>query len=148
MARDELRKNAMMAHLMDALNHGKDVGHYGRLVFAMVGRFFLDEDHVVAFLAKNPGVGDVQARALYREVQAHDYNPPKRERILEWQGRQDFPICPNPDDPNGCDVYRDLQFPDSVYEKIDEFYEQQVRADDNVDRAPEQAKPTAARRKA
>jgi hypothetical protein len=81
MARDELRKNAMMAHLMDALNQGKDVGHYGRLVFAMVGRFFLDEDDVVAYLAKNPGVGEVQARALYREVHAYDYNPPKRERI-------------------------------------------------------------------
>jgi hypothetical protein len=148
MARDGLRKNAMMAHLMDALNQGQDVGHYGRLVFAMVGRFFLDEDDIAAYLAKNPGIGEVQARALYREVQAHDYSPPKRERILEWQGRQDFPICPNPDDPNGCDVYRDLQFPDSVYEKIDEFYEQQVRADGGEGKTEELARPRSARRRA
>ncbi len=32
----ELRKNGMMAHLMDALSQGEDIGHYGRLVFVMV----------------------------------------------------------------------------------------------------------------
>ena len=32
---DQLRSNDMMAHLLDALEHGKDIGHYGRLVFAM-----------------------------------------------------------------------------------------------------------------
>jgi hypothetical protein len=34
----ELRKNAMMAHLIDALSRGEDIGHYGRLVFVMVAR--------------------------------------------------------------------------------------------------------------
>ena len=29
-----------MAHLLDSLNDGKDIGHYGRLVFAMVARHF------------------------------------------------------------------------------------------------------------
>ena len=44
-ATDELRKSEMMAHLLDALDRGKDIGHYGRLVFAMVGpgSFHLEE---------------------------------------------------------------------------------------------------------
>lgn len=29
---------------VDALEEGKDIGHEGRLVFAMVGRYFLDGD--------------------------------------------------------------------------------------------------------
>jgi hypothetical protein len=28
----ELRKDSMMAHLLDSLKAGKDIGHYGRLV--------------------------------------------------------------------------------------------------------------------
>ena len=36
----ELRKDSMMAHLLDSLDAGKDIGHYGRLVFAMEARHF------------------------------------------------------------------------------------------------------------
>lgn len=61
-------------------------------------------------------------RALLRQVEGRDYNPPKRERILEWQGQQDFPICPTPDDPDSCNVYRELQFPDEVYESINQYH--------------------------
>jgi hypothetical protein len=28
----EMRKDSMMAHLLDSLHAGKDIGHYGRLV--------------------------------------------------------------------------------------------------------------------
>jgi hypothetical protein len=122
---EELRKNDMLAHLLDALADGQDIGHYGRLVLAMVGRHFLDDDELIATLVQNPDFSEDEARSLVRQVQARNYNPPKRERILEWQERQEFPICPNPDDPGACNVYRDIQFPDGVYEEIEEFYEQQ-----------------------
>ena len=46
-----------------------------------------------------------------QQIQERGYNPPKRERILEWQEQQDFPICPNPDDPDACNVYRELGLP-------------------------------------
>ena len=62
------------------------------------------------------------------QVKGRDYNPPKRERILEWQAQQEFPICPNPDDPRACNVYRELRFPDGVYEEIDEFWEEKAEA--------------------
>lgn len=119
-----LRDSSMMAHLLDALEAGQDIGHYGRLTFVMVARFFRDEDDLVRLLAQQPDVGEEDARALVRQVQAHDYNPPKRERILAWQAQQDFPICPAPDDPRGCNVYSELRFPDHIYEQIDEFWEE------------------------
>ena len=118
MSIENLRKNPMMMHLLGALERGEDVGHYGRLVFAMVARHFISEDELRALLARN--VSEEEARALCKQVEAHDYNPPRPERILEWQKEQAFPICPDPD---GCNVYRDLKFPDSVYEHIEEYYE-------------------------
>ena len=117
----------MMAHLLDALARGDDIGHYGRLVFAMVARHFLSEDELCAQLARN--VSAEEARALYKQVAAHDYSPPRRERILEWQARQSFPICPDPSDPDACNVYKDLEFPDQVYEHIEEYYEGKVEAE-------------------
>ena len=128
MAREELRQNAMMAHLMDALEAGKDIGHYGRLVFAMVARHFMEEDELVKLLRKDPDFSEEQARALVLQVQGRDYNPPRRERILEWQQQQEFPICPS-DDPDACNVYRDLRFPDSIYEHISEYYEEKAEAE-------------------
>jgi hypothetical protein len=118
----------MMAHLADALQAGTDVGHYGRLVFVMVGRFFMDEDELVKLLAKQPDHSEADARELIAEVKGHDYNPPKRDRILQWQAEQDFPICPTPDDPSACNVYSDLRFPDHVYENIGEFWEEKARS--------------------
>src|SRR5215210_3695729 len=115
---DNLRDSPMMAHLLDALEAGTDVGHYGRLTFAMIARHFLDDDELVDLLARQPGGDETQARSLVLQVEGRDYNPPKRERILEWQAQQEFPICPTPDDPGTCNVYRELRFPDGVYEHI------------------------------
>lgn len=123
-----LRQSPMMAHLLDALREGTDIGHYGRLTFVMVARHFLDDDTMVGLLASQPDHGEAEARALIAQVRQHDYNPPKRERILEWQAQQDFPICPESDDPDACNVYRQLNFPDGIYEHIQEYYEQQVEA--------------------
>jgi hypothetical protein len=125
-AMEELRKNSMMAHLLDALDSGQDIGHYGRLVFAMVARHFMGEGELLAILQKNPGFSEEEARALCHQVQGRDYNPPRRERILEWQQQQEFPICPNPEDPDACNVYKDLQFPDSVYQHITGYHEQKA----------------------
>ena len=127
MAISELRNNEMMSHLLDALESGKDIGQYGRLVFAMVARHFLKEDELVKHLSKNPRFSEDDARALVIQVQQRDYNPPKREKILEWQSQQDFPICPDTD-PDGCNVYRNLTFPDGVYEHITEYYEAKAEA--------------------
>ena len=126
MAVEELRKSDMMAHLLDSLDAGKDIGHYGRLVFSMVARHFLSEDELISYLQKDSDFSEAQARTLYKQVQGRDYNPPKRERVLEWQQQQEFPICPNSDDPDSCNVYKDLQFPEHVYENISEYYEQKA----------------------
>lgn len=128
MAFSELKSNQMMAHLTEALERGEDIGHYGRLVFAMVARHFLDEAELLTYLQKNPKFGEEQARALVMQVQGRDYNPPRRERILEWQAQQEFPICPDPDDPDACNVYKDLNFPGEVYDSIQSYQEKKAEA--------------------
>jgi hypothetical protein len=127
MAIEELRKNGMMSHLLDALDRGEDIGHYGRLTFAMIARHFLSDEELCSWLQKNPGVSEQDAKVLCAQVEGRDYNPPRRERIVEWQSQQNFPICPT-DDPDACNVYRDLKFPDHVYEHIQQYYEKKAEA--------------------
>jgi DNA primase large subunit len=122
---DDLRASPMMSYLLDALESGTDIGHYGRLTFAMVARHFLDEEELIDLLARQPDQDETKARALVLQVKAKDYSPPKRERILAWQAQQEFPICPS-NDPDACNVYRDLRFPDGVYEHISEYYEEKA----------------------
>jgi hypothetical protein len=129
---ERLRRNGMMAHLMDALEQGQDIGHYGRLVFAMVGHHFLDDDALVGWLQKDRDFDEQDARALVLQVKGRDYNPPKRTKILEWQRQQDFPIIPNPDDPDEGNVYKDLDFPDGVYDSISEYYEEKAEAQEET----------------
>src|SRR5579863_6045560 len=128
--KEALRNSPMMVHLLDALENGTDIGHYGRLTFVMVARHFLSEDELVALLSQQPDHNVEDARVLVRQVKARDYNPPKRERILEWQSQQDFPICPTPDEPGTCNVYQELRFPDGIYDNISEYYEEQVQAEE------------------
>src|SRR5437016_14059734 len=95
----ELRKNGMMSHLLDALAQGEDIGHYGRLVFAMVARYFLPEDHLLKQLQSDPNMNEDKARALIEQVVSTSYRPPMREKVIEVQTHQQFPICLNPEDP-------------------------------------------------
>jgi hypothetical protein len=124
----DLRKSPMMAHLLDALDDGKDIGHYGRLTFAMITARFLPPEEVVTWLRKDRDCDETEAKALVQSVESRQYNPPSRARILEWQAQQDFPICPTPEDPNACNPYRELDMPEEVLEDIEEFREQQFDA--------------------
>ena len=117
----------MMNHLLVVLEQGKDIGHYGRLVFAMVAHHFLDDDELVKQLCKCKGFDEEQARALVLQVKQHGYSPPSREKIMQFQEQQDFPICPS-DDPDGCNVYKNLNFPPEVYEHIQRYYEEKANA--------------------
>jgi hypothetical protein len=126
MALEELKQEPMMAHLLDSLDQGQDIGHYGRLVFIMVARHFLSESELLEQLMKDPDVDEAKARALIEQVEARGYNPPKRERVLEWMSKQEFPICPDPDDAGQCNVYKNLEFPKEIYNKIQNFYEGKI----------------------
>ena len=128
MSAKELRSNEMMAHLLDALDAGKDIGHYGRLVFAMVAQHFMDDRELLRWLKKDRSVDEEEVKALVQQVRERGYSPPRRERILAWQKQQTFPICPNPDDPDQGNLYRELRFPEPVYEHIQEYYEEKVAA--------------------
>jgi hypothetical protein len=125
----ELRKDSMMAHLLDSLQAGKDIGHYGRLVFAMVARHFMPHQDVLAWLMRDPDFHREDAVNMLRQVEGRDYNPPKRDRLLEWQAQQEFPILPNSEDPDCGNLYRNLKFPDSIYDHISHYQEQKANAD-------------------
>jgi hypothetical protein len=55
------------------------------------------------------------------EGQAHG------ESISLW-GRREFPILPNPEDPDCGNLYRNLKFPEAVYEHIGQYQEEKIRA--------------------
>ena len=128
MAVSELRKNDMMAHLLDSLEAGKDIGHYGRLVFAMVARPFPE---------RQPAGEAVDEGQELRRGRREDAGRPGAEPRLQpaqagedpavsWSSRSS-PSAPTPTDPDACNVYKDLQFPEAVYAKINEYYQQKVR---------------------
>jgi hypothetical protein len=118
---EDLRQSPMMNHLLEALDGGEDIGHYERLTFAIVAHHFLEKDELVEWLTKDGDTDETGARALAQQVEERGYNPPRRERILESQEQQDFPICPNPDDSDACNLYNKLRFPDDVYQDIQEY---------------------------
>ncbi len=128
-AEAELRKDSMMAHLLDSLQAGTDIGHYGRLVFAMVARHFMPHEEVLGWLTRDADFSEESATNMLRQVEGRDYNPPKRDRILDWQAQQAFPILPNPDDPDCGNLYRNLKFPDEVYNHIGHYQEQKANAE-------------------
>ena len=123
-----LREDSMMSHLLDSLDAGKDIGHYGRLVFAMVARHFMTDDEVIAELTKDADFSQDQAVGMLRQVEGRDYNPPRRDRILQWQGEQEFPIIPNADDPDCGNVYKSLRFPKELYEHIEGYQAEKAEA--------------------
>ena len=53
MSVEDLRQSPTMSHMLDALDNGEDIGNYGRLVFAMVGRHFVSNDELVGLLTQD-----------------------------------------------------------------------------------------------
>jgi hypothetical protein len=127
---DNLEDSPTMAHLLEAMKSGQDVGEYGALTVAIVARHFMEDNELVELLAQQPGYNQQAAQALLLQVKERDYNPPKRERILEWQSQQEFQICPDPHDPSACNLYRELRFPQEIYDRIGEFWLDRAEAED------------------
>lgn len=125
---DDVRNDPMMRRLLDDLAAGTDIGHYGRLVVAMVARHFGDDDALVDLLAHDRDFPRERAAALVAEVRDAGYSPPKRAKILEYQARQEYAIIENTDDPDLGNVYRTLRFPDAVYEHIEHYREAKAAA--------------------
>jgi len=128
MSVEDLRQSPMMDHMLEALDRGEDIGHFGRLTFIVVARHFVDNDELVELLTKDHDAEEQEILAMVQQVEEKGYSPPRREKILEWQREQDFQICPNPDDPDACNVYNELTFPDGVYEDIQEYQEKRQTA--------------------
>ncbi len=125
---EALREDSMMAHLLDSLERGEDIGHYGRLTFAMIARHFLTDDEVLAELTRDNDFSEEQARQMLVQVEGRDYSPPRRERILEWQAEQEFSIIPDRHDPDCGNVYKSLRFPKQTYSHIGHYQEEKAES--------------------
>ena len=90
MSVDDLQQSPMMNHMLEALDRGEDIGHFGRLTFVMVARHFVDNDELVELLPKDHDADEQEIRAMVQQVEEKGYSPPRREKILEWQREQDF----------------------------------------------------------
>ncbi|WP_119067853.1 hypothetical protein [Rubrobacter indicoceani] len=125
MSVEDLRQSKTMTNLLDGLENGEDVGHYGRLTLAMVGRYFVSDEDLAELLAKDPDCTGQEARALVGQVAEKGYNPPRRERLIEWQAEQDFKFV-DANNPDAGNLYSELQFPDEVFEDIEEYREEKA----------------------
>lgn len=92
----------------------------------MVARHFVDNEELVGLLTQYQDADERDVRATVQQVEVKGYSPSRRDQILEWQPTQDFQICPNLDDPGACNVYSELQFPDEVYDSIQEYREEKA----------------------
>ena len=72
---EDLRQSPMMGHLLDR----GDIGHYGRLIFAMIGGRFVGDDEIVKLLTKDHDADARETRAMVQKVQEKRYSPPRRE---------------------------------------------------------------------
>jgi hypothetical protein len=93
----------------------------------MIARHFLSHQEMLAELTKDPDFNEEQARVMLNQVEDRDYSPPRRERIVEWQAQQEFPILPSLDDPDCGSVYRSLHFPEKTYKHITEYQEERLQ---------------------
>jgi len=84
MAVEDLRQSPMMSHMLDALDDGQDIGHYGRLVFTMIGRHFVGNDELIELLTQDNDAEEKEIRSLVQQVEEKGYSPPKRDKILEY----------------------------------------------------------------
>jgi hypothetical protein len=92
----------------------------------MLAHYFVDDEELVQLLAKDGDTDENKARALVQQVEEKGYNPSRRDWIVEWREQQDFQIYPNPDDPDACNVYNELTFPDGLYEDIQQYREEKA----------------------
>lgn len=125
MSVEQLRESPTMNRMLDALDRGEDIGHYGRLTFAMAARYFVENEELAGLLAKDQDCTEEEARALVQQVEEKGYNPPRRERILQWQEEQEFQMV-DPDDPDAGNLYNELSFPDEVFKDIEEYREEKA----------------------
>ena len=58
----DLRQSPMMNHMLDALEQGEDIGHFGQLTFVMVARYFVDDEEIVELLTKDHDANEREVR--------------------------------------------------------------------------------------
>ena len=84
---EDLKQSPLMNHMLEALENGEDIGHYGRLTFAMVGAYFVKNDELVRLLTQHHDGDEREVRAIVQQVREKGYNPPNRDKLLESESK-------------------------------------------------------------
>jgi hypothetical protein len=93
---EDLRQSPMMSHLLEALDRGEDIGHYGRLTFAMVAHHFLDRDELVEWLSKDGQHGREWAQRAAPAGRGEGLQPTAPRAHPRVAGAAGFPDLPEP----------------------------------------------------
>ena len=75
MSVEGLQQSPMTHHLLDTLDWGEDINHYGRLALAIVPHHFAERDELVEWLSNDGNPNENQARALAQQAEERAYNP-------------------------------------------------------------------------
>lgn len=125
---ETLRQSPTMKRMLDAMEAGEDIGHFGQFTFATVARHFLQEVDTVRLLAAQPNMDERKAAALLEHVTERGYNPPQRERILVQQTHNGFQLIPDPENPDSGNLYQEITFPDTIYDDISNYYRERAES--------------------
>lgn len=121
-AREQMMSSPTIRRLVEAAEAGEDIGHYGELTLAIVGRYFMSDADLVDLLSRCVEMDRKKAAGLVHQVKEGDYSPPRRETLVHWSSEQQFNLI-NVKDPDSGNLYRELTFPDQVYEHIRHYHE-------------------------
>lgn len=126
---EDMRKSHMMASLWDDLKIGVDIGHFGRLLFCIVARHFMEEEQIIKLLTSGQQMLPEDAQAMLLNVNERNYNPPRPSVIRKWQQKQRYKIIPDEHahDLAYGNLYSELRFPQEIYDQVGEFYKEAAK---------------------
>jgi hypothetical protein len=70
---DDLKHSPMMNHMLEALDRGEDIGHYGRLTFVMVARHRVDNEELVGLLTQDQDADERDVQVMVQQVEEKGY---------------------------------------------------------------------------
>jgi hypothetical protein len=94
MPTEDLRQSPMMSHMLNALERGEDIGHYGRLTLAMIARYFVDNEELARLLAQDASTDENEARqdpGVAKRTGLPNLPKPRRSGCLQRLQRAPLP---------------------------------------------------------
>ena len=143
---DDLKRNPMMRRIIQTMESGQDVGHYGRFIFTVVASYFIGEKEITDLLKRQPEIEDSEeALGFYLQVASARYVMPTSARIRAWdksEEQKNFPLIIQ-GDRNSGNLYREIPLPQQALVSVRSYWrEAAVAYRSQEKKTPRQVKPT------